>query len=135
LLHIPAKLLAFVLSLAIAPAALAGTPVTPGELASLLARGQEQRPLVLDVRTPEEYADGHVPGAVLIPHDQLAMRLDALERDRPIIVYCRTGRRSALAETLLRQHGHEVSQLQGSWLGWRAAGLEFQTSPQQDASP
>jgi phage shock protein E len=135
LLHIPAKLLAFMLSLAIAPAALAGTPVTPGELASLLARGQEQRPLVLDVRTPAEYADGHVPGAVLIPHDQLAMRLDALERDRPIIVYCRTGRRSGLAETLLRQHGHEVSQLQGSWLGWQAAGLEFQTSPQQDASP
>ena len=135
MLHIPAKLLAFVLSLAIAPAALAGTPVTPGELASLLARGQEQRPLVLDVRTPEEYADGHVPGAVLIPHDQLATRLDALDRDRPIVVYCRTGRRSGLAETLLRQHGHEVSQLQGSWLGWQAAGLEFQTSPQQDASP
>ena len=135
MLHISAKLRAFALLLGIAPAALAGTPVTPGELASLLARDHGQRPLVLDVRTPEEYAAGHVPGAVLIPHDQLAMRLDALGRDRPIVVYCRTGRRSGLAETLLRQHGHEVSQLQGSWQAWQAAGLEFQTSPQQDASP
>jgi phage shock protein E len=135
LLHISVKLRACALLLAMAPAALAGNPVTPGELASLLARGQKQRPLVLDVRTPEEYAAGHVPGAILIPHDQLALRLDALQRDRPIVVYCRTGRRSGLAETLLRQHGHEVSQLQGSWLGWQAAGLEFQTSPQQDASP
>ena len=135
MLHISAMLLVFALSLAIAPAALAGTPVTPGELASLLTRSEDQRPLVLDVRTPEEYAAGHVPGAMLIPHDQLAMRLDALDRDRPIIVYCRTGRRSALAETLLRQRGHDVSQLQGSWQAWQAAGLEFQTSPQQDASP
>jgi phage shock protein E len=135
LLHISVKLRACALLLAMAPAALAGNPVTPGELASLLARGQNQRPLVLDVRTPEEYAAGHVPGAILIPHDQLAMRLDALERDRPIVVYCRTGRRSGLAETLLRQHGHEVRQLQGSWQGWQAAGLEFRTSPQQDASP
>ena len=135
MLHISAMLLVFALSLAIAPAALAGTPVTPGELASLLTRSEDQRPLVLDVRTPEEYAAGHVPGAMLSPHDQLAMRLDALDRDRPIIVYCRTGRRSALAETLLRQRGHDVSQLQGSWLAWQAAGLEFRTSPQQDSSP
>ena len=135
MLHISAMLLVFALSLAIAPAALAGTPVTPGELASLLTRSEDQRPLVLDVRTPEEYAAGHVPGAMLIPHDQLAMRLEALDRDRPIIVYCRTGRRSALAETLLRQRGHDVSQLQGSWQAWQAAGLEFQTSPEQDASP
>ena len=133
--HISAILLALVLSSAMAPAALAGAPVTPVELASLLERSHGQRPLVLDVRTPEEYAAGHVPGAILIPHDQLAMRLDALDRDRPIVVYCRTGRRSALAETLLRQRGHEVSQLQGSWQGWKAAGLEQQTTAQADSSP
>jgi phage shock protein E len=102
-------------------------PVTPAALSAQLARGEA--PQLLDVRTPVEFAAGHLPGAVLIPHDALAARLDELDRSRPVVVYCRTGRRAGIAEELLRQRGFEVSQLQGSWLAWQAAGL-----PQEPAA-
>jgi phage shock protein E len=65
------------------------------------------QPLILDVRTPEEYAAGHVAGTVHIPLDQLEQRWQELAeyRDQPIIVYCRTGRRSAVAIDLLATKG------------------------------
>jgi rhodanese-related sulfurtransferase len=125
--------IALVVSLAFASAASAETParagesVTPAALSAQLARGDA--PQLLDVRTPEEFAAGHLPGAVLIPHDALALRLDELDRGRPVVVYCRTGRRAAIAEDLLRQRGFEVSQLPCSWLAWQAAGL-----PQEPAA-
>lgn len=100
----------------------ANEPVAPRALAARIAAGGE-RPQVLDVRTPEEYAAGHVPGAVLIPHGQVAARVGELDRTRPVIVYCRSGRRSALAEDALRKAGFEVAQLQGSWQAWEAEGL------------
>ena len=52
---------------------------------------------VLDVRTPEEYAAGHVPGAVNIPHDQLASRLAEVPKDTEVVLYCRSGRRAEIA--------------------------------------
>jgi len=100
---------------------LAGDPVAPRRLAARL--GGADAPLVLDVRTPEEYAAGHVPGALLIPHDQLAQRLAEISADRELVVYCHSGRRATLAERVLTAHGRQVSQLDGSWLGWQAAGL------------
>ncbi len=58
--------------------------------------------LLLDVRTPEEFAAGHVKGAVLIPVGELRERLAEVgARDRPVVVYCRSGRRSALAKSIL----------------------------------
>lgn len=82
-------------------------------------------PLVLDVRTPEEYAQGHLPGARLIPHDQLATRLAELaaarDQDQEVIVYCRTGRRAALAiDTLKRAGFSRLGHLQGGYQGWSA---------------
>jgi len=67
------------------------------------------RRLILDVRTPEEYAAGHVEGALLIPHDQVAARLAELEpyREGEVVLYCRTGRRAAIVERLLRANGFE----------------------------
>jgi phage shock protein E len=64
-------------------------------------------PLILDVRTPEEYAAGHVAGTVHIPLDELERRWAELAeyRDRPVVVYCRTGRRSATAIDLLASKG------------------------------
>jgi phage shock protein E len=63
--------------------------------------------LFLDVRTAEEFAEGHVAGATLIPYDQLQTRWREIEayRDRPVVVYCRTGRRSAIAVRVLQQQG------------------------------
>lgn len=73
------------------------------------AQAVERRVVYVDVRTPEEWAAGHVEGAIHIPHTELAARwveLDAY-RDDDIVLYCRTGRRSGIAEQILTQAGFE----------------------------
>ena len=63
----------------------------------------------VDVRTPEEYAGGHVPGAVNIPLDQVQNRLDEFkDMPQPIVAYCRSGARSGMAASILKQNGIEV---------------------------
>lgn len=111
-------LLFLVLSL---PAHATEPAVTPTELAAQIAAGNA--PLILDVRTQEEFDAGHVPGAVLIPHDQIEARMSELGEPRDVVVYCRSGRRSALVEPALEKQGFRVHQLDGSWLAWDAAGL------------
>ncbi len=61
----------------------------------------------LDVRRPDEFAAGHVRGALLIPHDQLETRWTELQeyRDQRIVLYCRSGRRAGIADSLLRTKG------------------------------
>ncbi len=86
----------------------------------------DERPVVLDVRSPEEYAEGHVPGAVNVPYDQISARLDSLQayRDRGFVVYCRTGRRAGIAETVLIEAGFErVWDLEGHMVAWREQDL------------
>lgn len=63
--------------------------------------------LILDTRTQEEYDAGHIEGAILIPYNKLEMNLDELYgfEDKPILVYCRTGNRSALAVDILIENG------------------------------
>lgn len=95
--------------------------IAPTALAEQLTRGETA--YVLDVRTPEEFAQGHVAGAVNIPVQDLEARMDVVPDDTEIIVYCQSGRRAAKAASLLRAHGHTVTELDGSILGWRAAGL------------
>ena len=117
-------LAALAMPLAVPASPAAETPLAPADLARQLQ--QSDPPLVLDVRTPAEFADGHVPGALLIPHDQIEQRLAELDgaRDREIVLYCRSGRRSLLAEDVLRAHGfRRLRQLDGSWQAWEAAAL------------
>ncbi len=76
---------------------------------------------LLDVRTPEEYAAGHLPGAVNIPNGELAARIAELAgaRERDIVVYCRTGVRSAQALAVLDQAGFErLFHLKGDYTRW-----------------
>jgi NADPH-dependent 2,4-dienoyl-CoA reductase/sulfur reductase-like enzyme/rhodanese-related sulfurtransferase len=73
------------------------------------------RPFLLDVRTPQEYADGHIPGAVNIPVDDLRSRLDELPRDRPIAVYCQVGQRGYLATRILLQSGLPAANISGGY--------------------
>lgn len=112
------------------PVVAAEVPVPTAELAAQIAAKDalNPAPLVLDVRSPEEFAAGHVPGAVLIPEDQLATRIGELGEPREVVVYCRTGRRSGLAEPVLESHGFRVHQLAGSWQSWQAAGLPEEKS-------
>ena len=74
---------------------------------------------LIDVRTPEEFAAGHLPNAVNIPVDELRSRLDELPRDREVVAYCQVGQRGYLATRILRQHGYRASNLGGGYKTYR----------------
>jgi rhodanese-related sulfurtransferase len=99
------------------------TQVTPAQLTELRAR-PDAPVVVLDVRTPEEYAAGHVPGAVNIPYDQVGTRLSEIPKTDEVVLYCRSGRRAALAAETLSAAGYtKLAHLAGDMQGWTAAGL------------
>ena len=78
---------------------------------------------VLDVREPEEYAHGHLPGAVNLPQADLASRLDEVPRDRAIITICQSGSRSLRAAQFLKQMGFvDVVNVAGGTAAWQEAG-------------
>jgi phage shock protein E len=79
--------------------------------------------VVLDVRTPAEFAAGHVPGARNVSHDVLATRLGELApmREKQVVLYCRSGRRTLLAVETLRKAGFtKLLHLQGDYQAWEA---------------
>jgi len=79
--------------------------------------------VMLDVRTPEEYAQGHIPGVKLIPLAELPNRLAEVPRDKTLVVTCRSGNRSAQAAQLLRQAGYgNVHNMLGGIGAWQQAG-------------
>ena len=93
--------------------------------ADLLERLERKDPdlVVLDVRTPAEFAAGHVPGALNISHDLLASRLAELAplRDKQVVLYCRSGRRTMLAAGVLHAAGFKrLAHLKGDYLSWEA---------------
>ncbi len=118
-------MLAFLLLLAVAPGARAGdAAVAPADLAARIAR--HEAPLIVDVRSAKEYADGHLPGALNIPHDEIARRWTALNarRDQEIVLYCHSGRRAGLAQQALEKLDFSHTRLlDGSIQAWQAAGL------------
>jgi len=80
--------------------------------------------LVLDVRTPEEYAEGHIQGAKLIPVQVLADHLAEVPKDKQVYVYCHSGRRSANAAKLLAAQGFtRIENMQGGITAWKEAGF------------
>jgi rhodanese-related sulfurtransferase len=130
--HLPSvAFLVFALALAACaqeqPPSASDAPVQPAELAALLAA--ESAPLLLDVRTPEEFAEGHVPGATLVPVQELEARLGELSayKQRGVVAYCEVGGRAGKAAELLRAHGFSVRLLDGSMKRWRAEGREVAT--------
>lgn len=81
--------------------------------------------LILDVRSPQEYAEGHVPGAINIPHNQIGSRLAEIgsQKDKDIILYCEIGgRASAAANTLQAAGFNKLLHLDGDMKGWRSNG-------------
>jgi phage shock protein E len=96
--------------------------ISQSELLSKLDRN-EPDVIVLDVRTAAEFAAGHVPGARNVSHDELPARLDELAalRDKQVVLYCRSGRRTQIAEDTLRRTGFtKLLRLEGDWLAWEA---------------
>ena len=82
--------------------------------------------LLLDVRTPEEYAQGHAPGATLIPLDELPARLAEVPTDREILCICHSGSRSSAATRLLRSSGRQVTNVTGGMDLWERQRLPVQ---------
>ena len=102
----------------------AGAPISVAELADRIEAGSP--PLVLDVRSRREYAQGHIPGAINIPHDELSSRRGELPgaKSEEIVVHCHSGKRAQLAEEMLREIGFSnVRDLLGHWQEWQAARL------------
>lgn len=127
---------------------LVGLPLFAGDIGyiaqdALLGRMSQQDAdlVILDVRTPEEYAAGHVPGAINVSHDQVEARLPELSayRSKDVVVYCRSGRRTGLALDVLKANGFErLWHLEGDMLAWQAQNRPLESSatpPRPDATP
>lgn len=100
-------------------------PAVERAAASSTAAAAESEVVYVDVRTPEEYAAGHVEGAIHIPHTEMARRYGELARfeDREIVVYCRTGRRSGIAQGILGRQGFDNVTNGGGLRDLRARGV------------
>ncbi|MCW3088160.1 MAG: rhodanese-like protein [Sediminibacterium sp.] len=93
--------------------------ITPKELHQQMA----QQPFLLDVREPFEHEAFHI-GGILIPLGQIVSQLDAIPKDRPVIVYCKRGIRSQIAIQRLEKFGFtNLINLQGGMEAWQSAGL------------
>ena len=103
--------------------------VTPDE-AALMLKG---RALVIDVRTPDEFAEGHIPGARNVDFlgDDFEKQIAALPADRPLIVHCAAGNRSSKAVVKIAavQKSAQIFHLKSGFNGWKAAGKPVETKP------
>ncbi|MFA5041653.1 MAG: rhodanese-like domain-containing protein [Bdellovibrionales bacterium] len=94
-----------------------GRLISVGDLKDLSAKKESF--VLLDVRLQEEYDAGHIENAILMPLNTLSTRFNELPKDKPIIVYCRTGRRSAQATSFLRSKGFaNAIDLSGGYSEW-----------------
>lgn len=90
-------------------------------------RGEVQ---ILDVREPEEWTAGHIEGAVHIPMNQVPARLDEVDRERPVVAVCRSGRRSGEVAKYLSRMGISAENMPGGMERWADEGLPLKP-PQQ----
>lgn len=81
------------------------------DLQALKAAGAQ----MVDVRTPAEFAQGHVPGSVNIPLDQLLARMAEIDPDRPVLLCCASGGRSGMAAQVLAREGYAQAHNAGAW--------------------
>jgi rhodanese-related sulfurtransferase len=93
---------------------------TPQQVAELLAQREIQ---LIDVRQPEEREAGRIAGDRFIELAQLAAEVDTIDRDQPVVFYCRSGSRSAMATEAFRGAGFDAHNMLGGLLEWDAVGL------------
>ncbi len=93
------------------------------DVAALAELGTNAVPL-FDVRQPDEYTEGHVPGAVLVPLGDVPDRLDDFPTEGSVYVVCRSGARSASAVEFLRGSGVDAVNVTGGTLAWIEAGFD-----------
>ena len=101
-----------------------GLPTIDVQEADRRLREGVDRPLLLDVREPNEFEDVRAPGAALVPTSQFMARVAELPTDRPILVICHTGGRSAAVTGYLARTGRtDVANVAGGMTAWERAGL------------
>ena len=94
------------------------------------AAKRESGAFILDVREPDEWADYHIPGAVLIPLRFLEARAGELPRDQEIVVVCRSGNRSQAGRDVLLAAGFDqVTSMAGGLTAWRSLGYPVESGP------
>jgi rhodanese-related sulfurtransferase len=93
--------------------------ISPARAAELVRDGDAQ---LVDVRTPEEVEAGRIAGSRHIELDLLPSQANEIERGRPVVFYCRTGARSAMASGAFRAAGYEAYNLDGGLLAWVEGG-------------
>jgi len=91
--------------------------ISSQELAEQLSK--DPSTVIVDVREPEEFAEGHIPGARLIPLGTVPERMGEIPSDREVMVVCRSGGRSTAACQHLQAAGYRVKNLTGGMLGWQ----------------
>ena len=96
---------------------------TPQEVAALLAREEIQ---LIDVRQPYEHEAGRIAGDRHVELTLLSEQADTIDRDRPVVFYCRSGSRSALATEAFRGAGFDAHNMLGGLLDWQAGGLPLE---------
>ena len=97
-------------------------PVVPEVDVDQLDAARAEGVPVIDVRQPEEYDAGHVPGARLIPLSEVAMRVGEVPADGPVYVICQSGQRSARATDFLRRQGFDAHSVAGGTKAWVESG-------------
>ncbi len=101
--------------------------ITPQEALALLKNHRDNPEFaIIDVRTPEEFGEGHIENAINIDFYSKTFRddLDKLDRDKTYLIYCRTGRRSGLAIPIMKELNYmEVYNMLGGITRWKAEGL------------
>ena len=102
-------------------------PLDPAKAKELLT-GNESKYLVVDLRSAEDYAKGHVKGAVNIPLAQLPQNLDKLPMDKTLLVYCYTGQTTSLAMVPLKQYGYKVVSISRGFPTVEKAGFAIDTT-------
>jgi rhodanese-related sulfurtransferase len=100
---------------------------TPKEISRAEAREMlDDGAQLVDVRADHEWEAGHLPGAVHIALPDLPARIEEIDKDRPVIIYCRGGNRSTMAAGALAEAGYDVAKLAEGAVGWEEEGLPFE---------
>lgn len=99
------------------------TELPPEQAAGLVRDGGAQ---LVDVRNPDEHEAGHIAGDTPIPFNDLKDRIGELDQERPVVLYCRGGDRSAAAVQALRASGWNATSIDGGLLAWHEQGLPLE---------
>ena len=100
-----------------------GIGVDPERAKSLIERGEVQ---LVDVREPHEWDAGRIAGARHIELERLASEADSLDRERPVLFYCRLGARSGMAANAFRRAGYDAYSMDGGITAWDEKGLPLE---------